>query len=320
MEIAILSYYSGAVSRGVETFVTELVNRVKSPYHLTVYHGPIGQTNGSIGWFTLKILRQLIKQPPDILIALNNNWMSIFVKIFCWFTPTKLILAGFAGIGRIDKLNLYLQPDRFICCTQAQAAWAKTINSQAKISVIPIGVNTDRFQPKGKKYSLKLLSPIILCVAGPEPYKRVSLVIQAVSRLNASLLVVGRQPESINALGKKMLGKRYQNLLVNYDQLDQIYRSVDLFTLPSADSEAYGVVILEAMASGLAVVVNDDPIRRELVGKVGILVNPINLNQYVSALTKGLSARQPQLFRDQALKFSWADIIQQYEQLWSNLG
>lgn len=321
MQIAILSYYSETVSRGVETFVTELSSRVKPPFKITVYHAPINQTQGSIGLFTLKTLFKLSHNQPQILMALNNGWMSFFCKIFCWLYPTKLILAGFAGIGRIDKLNLWLNPDRFICCTQAQADWAHRINPWAKLQVIPIGVNTDRFRPEGAKYPLKLAHPIILCVSGPEPYKRVNLAIKAVSKLSkTSFLVIGRQPEAINTLGQKLLGDCYQNLLVSYDQLDQIYRAVDLFTLPSKSNEAYGVTILEAMASGLPVVINNDPIRRELVGSVGILVNPANLNQYVASLKQGLGHSRPQLSRQQALKFSWPKIVQQYETLWSKLG
>lgn len=320
MQIAILSYYSGTVTRGVETFVTELTARVKPPYQVKIYHAPINKIYGSIALFSLKTLFKLRQNPPQVLMALNNGWMSFFSKIFCWFYPSKLILAGFAGIGRIDKFNLWLNPDRFICCTQAQADWAKKINPWAKLTVIPIGVNTERFRPQGPKYPLKLSRPIILCVSGPEPYKQVNLAIQAVSRLKASLLVVGRQPEAINALGRKLLGDRYQNLLVSYDQLDKIYRAVDLFTLPSAATEAYGITILEALSSGLAVVVNDDPIRRELVGPVGILVNPANLNQYAASLEQGLAHSHPQLSRQQALKFSWNRIVKQYESLWSNLG
>ncbi|MEK7514037.1 MAG: glycosyltransferase family 4 protein [Patescibacteria group bacterium] len=321
MEIAILSYYSGTVSRGVETFVTELSTRAKTPYRITVYHAPINQTQGSIGLFSLKILFKLSQNPPPVLMALNNNWMSFFSRIFCWFYPTKLILAGFAGIGRIDKFNLWLNPDRFICCTKAQADWARRINPWAKLTVIPIGVNTDRFQPKGVKYPLKLVHPIILCVAGPEPYKRVKLAIKAVSQLSkASLLVIGRQPKAINALGRKLLGDRYQNLLVSYDQLDQIYRAVDLFTLPSASTEAYGVTILEAMASGLPVVVNNDSIRRELVGSVGILVNPADISSYAQALSNNLHSKNSAVFRQQALKFSWPKIVKQHESLWSKLG
>lgn len=321
MEIAILSYYSGTVSRGVETFVTELVKRVKAPFKISVYHAPVNQVQGSIGIFTLKTLFKLRHNPPDILMALNNNWMSVFTKIFCWFYPTKLIFAGFAGIGRIDKINLWLKPDKFICCTKAQATWAKTISSRASLAVINLGVDMNRFKTVGPKYSLPLKSPIVLCVAGPEPYKRVKLAIKAVNYLkNVSLLVVGRQPESVNQLGYGLLKSRYLNLTVPYDQLDRVYRAVDIFTLPSGSTEAYGITILEALASGLPVVVNNDPIRQELVSQAGILINPESIKDYAQALKSNLNQKNQPLFRQQALKFSWDKITKEYCKLWSNLA
>lgn len=328
IKIAVLSYYSGSVSRGVETFVRELSSRVKPDFKVTVYHEKPSQivmpdkflNPLAIAFFTLKTLFRLASDPPDILMPLNNNWMSLFSKFFCFFFKTKLILAGFAGIGRIDKLNLWLNPDQFICCTQAQSDWAKTINPRAKLTVIPIGVNTDRFKPEGKKFSLNLKPPVVLCVAGPEKYKQVDLAIKAVKSTKASLLVVGLQSESINRLGKKILGPRYQNLQIDYQNLDSVYRSVDLFTLPSESTEAYGITILEAMASGLPVVVNNDPIRKELTGEAGILINPADLNNYQQALQKALKIKNRSYLRLQALKFSWDSIIDQYQKLWQSLA
>lgn len=320
MKVAILSYYSGSVNRGVETFVSELSSRVKPDFNVKVYQQKPGKiimpdkpfNSLVIAFFSLRILFSLAFNPPDILIALNNNWMSLFSKIFCFFFKSKLILAGFAGIGRIDKLNLWLNPDSFICCTQAQANWAKTINSRAKLTTIPIGVNTDRFKPEGKKIALNLKPPIVLCVAGPEKYKRVDLAINAVKPTKASLLVVGAQSTSTNKLGKKILGQRYQNL-------DSVYRSVDLFTLPSESTEAYGITILEALASGLPVIVNNDSIRQELVGQAGVLIDPSHLNLYTQTIIENLASKNKPIFRHQALKFSWDRIAEQYQQLWQSL-
>jgi len=338
MKIAILSFYSGLVSRGVETFVHELTQHLQKKVNLKVYQADttpqkpkpktpniftylyLDKHSLSIKNFTQKTLKQLQSNPPDILVPLNNGWMSLLSKKFCSRNSTKLVLTGFSGIGWDDKVNLWLKPDAFIACTRFQANWAKTINPQAKITTINIGVNTQRFKPQGKKYPHGLKPPVVLAIAGPEPYKRIDLAIKAVAQLNnASLLVVGSQPKKILKLGQSLLGSRFKNISINYQDLDSVYRSVNLFTLPSESHEAYGITILEALASNLPVVVNHDSIRQELVGQVGLLVDPLNQDQYVKALKTALSKNFGQKPSQQALKFSWEKIAHQHLKLWQDL-
>jgi len=333
MKVAILSFYSGLVSRGVETFVTELSARVKDKVDLKVYSANKLPRSGNklsyifadppslaIKRFTQRVLVQLEADPPDIIMALNNGWMSLLTKQFCRRNKTKLVLAGFSGIGWDDKVNLWLNPDCFVACTRWQAEWAGKINPKTRIETINIGVNTDRFRPDGDKFKPGLKPPLVLVVAGPQKFKRVDLVIAAVSRLpQASLLVVGQQEDKINSLGRKLLGGRYRNIQVDYQDLDRVYRACRVYTLPSGSSEAYGISILEAMASGLAVVVNDDPIRRELVGAAGILADPTDMPAYVAALAQALNSTDVNRYRRQAEKFSWDKIGKQYLDLWSSL-
>src|SRR3989344_4185970 len=163
MKVAILSFYSGLVSRGVETFVEELSARVRDKVDLQVYHGTKLPPQGNklhylfldppslvIKRFSREILARL--DPPDIIMALNNGWMSLLAKQFCRRHKTKLVLTGFSGIGWDDKVNLRLKPDVFIVCTRWQAEWAKRINPRARVETINIGVNAGRFRPEGKKY------------------------------------------------------------------------------------------------------------------------------------------------------------------------
>jgi len=340
MRLAILSYYSGFVSRGVESFVKELTFQLKSKIKLQLYQADpnlrpsqpkpsqpnllsffyLDHHSLLIKRFTNRILTQLADNPPDILMALNNGWMSLLAKRFCTQHPTKLVLLGFAGIGWEDKLNLKINPDVFIACSKYQADWARGINKQAKIKTIYAGVNTDRFKPQGKKFQHGLTHPVILSIAGPQTYKRIELAIKAVAQLrNTSLLVVGQQLPKINQLGEKLLGSKYKNITVNYQDMDSVYRSADLFTLPSEACEAYGISILEAMASNLPVIVNRDPIRQELVGQIDVTLDPTDLSIYSQAIKTALSKDHGNQPRQQALKFSWPIIAQQYLQLFKSL-
>src|SRR3989344_5077148 len=96
IKVAILSFYSGLVSRGVETFVTELSTQVKDKVDLKVYSasklpGPgnklsylfLDPPSLAIKRFTQRVLARLEAKPPEIIMALNNGWMSLLAKQFC---------------------------------------------------------------------------------------------------------------------------------------------------------------------------------------------------------------------------------------------
>src|SRR5690606_135310 len=96
-------------------------------------------------------------------------------------------------------------------------------------------------------------------------------------------------------------------------------QSADLFTYPTSPAESFGIVIAEALASGLAVVAADDPIRREIIGKAGIFVDPENTVEYANCLDEALTKNWGDLPRKQAAKYSWESIALQYESLFLEL-
>jgi glycosyltransferase involved in cell wall biosynthesis len=101
--------------------------------------------------------------------------------------------------------------------------------------------------------------------------------------------------------------------------MPEVYRSADVFTLPSASSEAFGNVLVEAMATNLPVVATNDPIRHEIVGEAGILIDPENTEEYAAALQKALEINWGEKSRKQAEKFSWDKIALKYEELFLSL-
>ena len=53
--------------------------------------------------------------------------------------------------------------------------------------------------------------------------------------------------------------------------MPEVYRLADVFVLPSL-TEGFGVVLLEAMATGIPVVTQADPVRDWVLGDSGLLV------------------------------------------------
>ncbi len=323
MKFVFLSLHSGVVFRGVETYVHELSNElVKLGHEVEVRQsGPaIAKSNYKTiqisGWgFNLQSIISLSKD-IDVLIPTNGRWQILLARIWTWVYHKKLVVAGHSGPGRDESWNLYCFPDLFIATSAFLADWAGRVNPKVKICTITDGVNIEKFGRQVKSLELDLPKPIIACVAAFVPMKRQELAIQAVAKLSqGSLLLVGKGPRQayLSDLAAKLLPNRHKIIALPLQDMPRLYSSVDLFTYPTVPWEASGLVLYEAMASGLPIVANDDPIRREIVGDAGVFVDPNQSDEYALALKHALNKKWGDKPRQQALSHSWANIAKQYE-------
>jgi glycosyltransferase involved in cell wall biosynthesis len=190
------------------------------------------------------------------------------------------------------------------------AAFVRTLQPKQAVSVIPNGVDIDRFTPEGACIDLGLTRPIVLCVASVyrNTHKRIELAMQAVARLpKASLIVCGDGPDRayFQALGDKLLGsERFALRSFPFERMPEVYRSADVFTLPSI-GEPFGLAYLEAMASGLPVVATDDQMRRYIIGSSGILCDVTDPVTYANAIAEVLNGTWRARSRQNALRFNW---------------
>ena len=231
----------------------------------------------------------------------------------------KIIVAGQSGPGWNDRVNLFVHPDVFVALTKSQALWAKkaTIWNNQKIVVIPNGVDLEKFTPKGDKYKHGLKGPIVLAVGAAIKSKRIKDTIRAVSNIkDVSLVVAGTGPleKKEDKLGKKLLGSRYTRIKVSHQEMPKLFRSADVFTLCSDSSEAFGIVYLEALATGLPCVVTYDASRQEILGEAGIFVkNPEDAKEYSAKIIEALKQRSSVEYLKQANKYSWGKISTSYK-------
>ncbi len=337
MKISIFHYHQQTQARGVETYIKELSSRLKK-HQLKIHSHPqpiiksrsrltllqrlyLDRLSLNIALWTFSEIKSLKTFDPDIVICLNSGWQIVLLRFWTFIKRKKLIIPGQSGPGWDDRWNLFWHPDIFVCLTKPQFHWAKkaTLWQNQKFAVIPNGVDLKKFNPKGSKIKLKLPKPIVLLVGAAEPNKRVEQGILAVSKLkNLSLLWIGTGPleQKLELLGKKLLGDHFLHLRIPYSKIPSYYRSADLFTLCSESSEAFGIVYLEALASGLPVVATDDASRHKILRDSAIYVkNPDNLTEYAEALKQALRNKWGQKPVIQAQKFSWDTIALEYEKL-----
>lgn len=313
LKIAFLCRYLGIVNRGVETYILELSKRLRKNHKVDLLSG---KESDSVG--------KILAGKYNLVVPTNGRLQSLKASIGRITGGYKTLISGQAGIGKDDIWNIAVTaPDVFVALTDAELGWAKHFSWKTKIVKIPNGVDLDKFSPNGPNIDLNLPRPIVLSVGALEWYKYHERAIYAMVKLNqGSLLIIGSGPlyNKLCHQGNSLLGKsRFQIASVPFAQMPRYYRSADLFTLPSWDREAFGIVYVEALASGLPVVAPNDLARREIVGEAGLLVDVSDVDKYTSAMSQALSRNWHNLPRKQAEQFSWDKIAQKYEELFKEL-
>jgi D-inositol-3-phosphate glycosyltransferase len=161
--------------------------------------------------------------------------------------------------------------ERVICATDQERSFIRQLYSadDAKISVIPLGVDLDRFRPVAKGLAREQLGlkdeRIVLFVGRIEPLKGVDILIDAAAMLESdidcSVLIVGGD-ESSEAQVQVLKGLAQARGIdhrvafigaVDHEQLPLYYNAADVCVVPS-HYESFGLVAIEAMASGVPVV------------------------------------------------------------------
>jgi len=262
--------------------------------------------------FSISVFPRLLLGKQTILFPVNGVWGVIACRIL---RALKGIPFVYSSQGGIDPLIAKQKPDIYFAINPKIKSWFNKHFPKLKIPLIPNGVDINKFKPGTKPASLKLENPVFLCVAALIPNKSVDLSIKAVSKLKrGSLLIIGEGAlkAELENLGNKLLGKkRFLIKKVPYMDIPSHYTASDMFTLASA-KEPFGIVYLEAMASGIPVVATDDESRRYIVGQGGILCKTAIISEYAKALDKAVKTDFDVKPRNQATKFSWEIISKKY--------
>lgn len=306
MKIVFLSRHQNKVERGAEVFVKELSKRLSINHAVDILSGKNADS-----------LSKVLNGKYDIVIPVNGRWQSLKISLLKAVGGYKVLITGHSGKGWDDIWNIAVaKPDMFIALTEDMVKWAKKWAWGTTVVKIPNGIDLDKFNPIGERINFDLPKPIILCVGALVWYKYHDRVIDALAQLKqGSLLIVGEGElkKELEEKGQKILGNRFRVTSFRNENMPDVYRSVDLFTLPSWDREAFGIVYLEALASGVGVVAPEDGSRREIVGEGGILTNVEDITNYAQVLEKALKIDWSKKARLQAEKFSWDKIAKDYE-------
>jgi len=193
--------------------------------------------------------------------------------------------------------------------------------------IIPNGVDVEHFSPE--------VAPIdefcdgkvnILFTGRLEKRKGLNYLLEAYRRVkqeipNCRLIVVGPGTRLRGKYEKKVSRNDLKDVVfagyVSYDELSRYYKTADIFCAPATGWESFGIVLLEAMATGKPVIASNIEGYASVVthGVDGLLVPPKDeemLAQALVSLIKDESSRQQMGVRGRlkAQDYGWENIAQ----------
>ncbi len=205
-----------------------------------------------------------------------------------------------------------------------------------RLFMIPHGVDVGNFRPVTAEareelrdaYHIPTDDFVVVSVGymGEDSVKRFQRVILETAGVDRDpfLVLVGEQDRSTASLieyAHRKLGKRVRIMSLPIGDMPNLYSLADLFVLGSL-REAFGIVLIEAMASELPVVAHDHPVIRWVVGDGGSIVDmteKTNLAQEIqyymdnseARKTRGKTARRRAIER-----FSWENLKPHYLEMY----
>lgn len=243
----------------------------------------------------------------DIVHIHHPNPMAL-LAYFAAGSPGRLVVSYHSDIVRQRVGGAVLSPFVHLAMRRATAVVAATPNYvssspvlsryRSRCHVIPYGIDVDRYaatDPEAVNRIRATYGPrIVLSVGRLIYYKGFEYLVPAMSRIDARLLVVGVGPllPALERLAEEAgVADRVEFLgAVEDDELAAYYQASDVFVLASvARSEAFGIVQLEAMASGVPVVntrLDSGVPFVSLDGLTGITVEPGSSDDLASAVTQ----------------------------------
>jgi phosphatidyl-myo-inositol alpha-mannosyltransferase len=162
--------------------------------------------------------------------------------------------------------------------------------------IIPNGVDVDFYASAKPFPEFRDGKVNILFVGRVEPRKGAMYLLRAYARLKpihpeTRLIVVGRGPE-LGELRRYVHKHQLEDVFFagRVDDIDKarFYKTADIYVAPSTGQESFGIVLLEAMAAGCAVVASDIHGYKRVVQRnvSGLLVEPRDSDALADALER----------------------------------
>lgn len=220
--------------------------------------------------------------------------------------------------------------DALTAVSQAAATYVSSL-TDSPITIIPNGIDLTKYNTEARSPNPE---PSIVFIGRLEKRKGVKYLLEAFALLsqnhpNAKLTIAGEGPdrikleilaESLNLKDIHFVG------YVSDEQKKQLLSDAGVFCSPALYGESFGIVLLEALASGTPIVAGDNPGYASVMkgrGRLSIL-DPKDTDEFARRLELFMSDDGlRELWREWALdyvkQFSYPKVVDAYEKLYESL-
>ncbi len=312
MRVALISSGAGHVSRGIEIWMLELARHLSSACRAELWAGrePVGGPRpavwlGNVGrdspglrslpWERRYQAEQLTAL-PKALWALRRRRMTVaycgdpylawnLKRFRRWHGAKVVFMNGMRLTPRwlrdYDGIHLLAPP--YLSEAQAMLPPEKA----GRFFAVPHFADTERFVPPTpwerrsarEELGLPAEAFIVLTVGpvGSVSGKRLDHLAEEVAAASSTALLVSAGApedgaEAVRARARRALGDRFRELgRVERDPIGRLYQAADVYSLGSL-AEPFSIAILEALASGLPVVHNEEETMVWQTGAGGVAV------------------------------------------------
>jgi glycosyltransferase involved in cell wall biosynthesis len=256
--------------------VVEGVRVLRAPGGRQIASQPLG----------LRYARMCLNEARDADVV-HLHAPNMLAALCCLFIPrkTRLLVHWHSDVINKGLLGRVLEPlerallrraDRIVATSQVYADASETLKPfQQKVTIVPIGVPDVPGRDASASGLLAVPADLrarlggkklILAVGRLVPYKGFDVLIEATTHLPDDVLVVivggGPLHESLNAAirNHNVAARVHLAGRLSNDALHALFARAAVYCLPSTyRAEAFGVVLLEAMAFGVPIVATDIP-------------------------------------------------------------
>jgi phosphatidylinositol alpha-mannosyltransferase len=248
--------------------------------------------------------------------AIENAPMPVVGTFHTYSTkPMPHAIANLAGQRRLmNKLSLRI-------AVSEAARWTGERFYGGRYRVIPNGIDLTRALGGAREPSDKLR---VLFVGRAEERKGLPVLLRAFEALRAAgvdarLTIAGATSEEVAPMLLDVEGVEIAGRVPEGEKW-RLLHDADLVCAPSLGGESFGIVLLEALASGTPVVCSDIPGYRDVVrgGVDGVLVPPADpaaLGEAIQALALEPERRAAMgvAARERAERFAWPHVAEEVE-------